>query len=252
MKKILISTLLATSLAFTQNAFAAKCDVKKIGYVDERENLVGLSYNKFKVSYGNIDGDDGFYENIFFKFNSPNENLTPKYMSAKLIKKDCLESADYSSVHDIPIFYSASANALVIESEFYFRANGAAGDVGGFSYKIINTKTGKEFSADELYGSFKDKNFAENPKLLQVIGNRLKEQHPELEGINYDGLIFPDNSLGIEKGNKYIGGNIFIGTFSKYSISGGADGIIDVRLYPQDLNPFLKENSILYKLLNDK
>lgn len=250
MKKLLFSTLLATSLAFTQNAFAAKCDVKKIGHVDENENIIGLSYDKFKISFGKIDGNKGFYENIFFKFSSPNENLTPKYINEKEIKKECLDSygsRDKSSVQNIPIYYFPSANALVIKQQTFWEGEGA-GSSGGTQYKIINTKNGNEIERENLLTSFKDKNFNKNLDLLKIISRKLKEKY-DLEW-DLDVLEFPDHSLGIENIDKN-GGNVLVGIYSGFH-GFGEDGLYTINFYPNEINPFLKENSILYKLLNNK
>lgn len=258
MKKLLLSTLLATSLAFTQNAFAAKkdCVIKKFATVGETsvENLVNLEYDKFKITAGNEDDENNYYEVQFFAFRDAELNkLLPNELNPKEIKKSCSSEGGKFVDKYTPIFYSAKHNVLIIHNESYSHPEGAATDSLGTSVNVVNLANPKqEINFEE---SFKDKNFQNNPQLLQMIKNKILTDR-EIED---DGDVFPEDMvvsayMYIEgfNANKIGRKNSLIFGYSQGAIFPRADGEVIISFTPEEINPFLKENSLLYKLLNDK
>ena len=107
---------------------------------------------------------------------------------------------------------------------------------------------------DAFKDSVKDKNFSykNNPQLVAMIKNKIKADKEYYNCLFDKGenLYFPTN-VGILKNTETKQNQLFA-YYSFYEIAPYACGPYEISFTPEEINKFLKPNSILYKLLNNE
>lgn len=277
MKKFFILPLLLATL-FNNNLFAADktnsiCKVTKTQTItaNNKKNLVGLDYEIFNVKHEssrkNAENDLKTFtsDDDFFIFKEPYKNLTPKYLNGDNFKKGCinafnewknLPSEDVHSYEDSsttePIFISKNKKYLITTVNSYMYAGGAHG-MGSMEYRYYDTETQTKLDTEKLLAdAFKDKNYAENPQLVEMIKNKIKADKEYFSCLFSKGenLYLPSN-IGIRKNQQTKQNNLFA-YYSIYEIAPYVCGPYEISFTPREINHFLNTNSILYKLLNDE
>ena len=255
------------------------CKVKKIKVVpaSSKDNLVGLDYELFNVKHEshrkNIEKEpkDFSSDGTFFIFKEPYANLTPPDLNAAKFKEGCLASLaewkalpsdelyTYDDSYNIePIFISKDKKYLITTIGSYMFSGGAHG-IGGMEYRFYNTETQTKLDVEKLLedafkDSVKDKNFSYkyNPQLVAMIKNKIKADKEYYNCLFDKGenLYFPTN-VGILKNTETKQNQLFA-YYSVYEIAPYACGPYEISFTPEEINKFLKPNSILYKLLNNE
>lgn len=255
------------------------CKVKKVKVVPatNKDNLVGLDYEVFNVKHEssrkNREKEVKSFtsDGTFFVFSEPYTNLTPTNLNGVNFKKDCLDSfaewkalslddlySSDNSYNTEPIFISKDKKYLITTVDSYMFSGGAHG-ISGMAYDFYNTETQTKLDREKLLDdafkdSVKDKDFSYkyNPQLVAMIKDKIKADKEYYDCLFDKGenLYLPTN-VGIRKNTETKQNQLFA-YYSVYEIAPYVCGPFEISFTPEEINPFLNTDSILYKLLNNK